>query len=80
MVIFKYVDGVISTDTSLVHLSLTMNIPTYVLLTIGTGWLWCRNCERTNWYPHAKLIRQKKVQNWDSVINEVLNTVCSSTF
>ena len=80
MVIFKYVDGVISTDTSLVHLSLSMNIPTYVLLTIGTGWLWCRNCERTNWYPEAILIRQKKVRNWDSVINEVLNTVCSSTF
>ena len=73
IVIFKYIEGVISTDTSLVHLSLSMDVPTYVLLTIGSEWRWCRNCDRTNWYPKANLIRQKKVKNWDNVISELCN-------
>jgi len=75
IVIFKYIIGVISTDTSLVHLALTMNIPTYVLLVLGSEWRWCRNCDKTNWYPKATLIRQKKVSNWDNVIKDVLNMI-----
>uniref|UniRef100_A0A6C0B513 Uncharacterized protein n=1 Tax=viral metagenome TaxID=1070528 RepID=A0A6C0B513_9ZZZZ len=75
IVIFKYITGVISTDTSLVHLALTMNIPTYVLLVLGSEWRWCRNCDKTNWYPKATLIRQKKVSNWDNVIKDVLNMI-----
>jgi len=71
--IFKYVEGVISTDTSLVHLSATMGIPTYILLTMGSHWFWCRNCDKTNWYPNATLIRQKKFHNWGNVINELCN-------
>ena len=38
--IFKNVDGVISTDTSLVYLAANLNVPTYVLLTIGSEWRW----------------------------------------
>ena len=76
--IFKYVEGVISTDTSLVHLSATMGIPTYILLTMGSHWFWCRNCDKTNWYPNATLIRQKKVHNWDNVINELRNILTDS--
>ena len=69
MIILKHVNGVISTDTSLVHLSLTMDIPTYVLLTTGSEWRWSNNSTQTNWYPNATLIRQKKIYNWDNVIS-----------
>jgi hypothetical protein len=71
MVILKNIDGIVSTDTSLVHLSLTMGIKTYVLLTLGADWRWDRDCDTTLWYPEAILIRQKKLHKWDSVITEL---------
>ena len=66
--IFKNVDGVISTDTSLVHLAANLNVPTYVLLTIGSEWRWNTNTNNTNWYPSLNLLRQKNQGNWESVI------------
>lgn len=68
--IFKKVDGVITTDTSIAHLSLNMNLNTYVLLSKGCDWRWGRE-NKTNWYPNANLIRQKIHGNWDNVINEM---------
>jgi len=68
--IFKNVDCVISTDTSLLHLSGSMNINTIALLTIGCEWRWTRN-NHTNWYPEIKIIKQIKYNSWDYVINNL---------
>ena len=38
--IMRHVDGVVTTDTSIVHLSCNMNVKTHVLLTIGNEWRW----------------------------------------
>ena len=65
--IFKNVDGVISTDTSLVHLAANLDVPTYVLLTIGSEWRWNTNTNNTNWYQ-TKFIMTEKSGNWESVI------------
>ena len=68
--IIKNVNGVISTDTSISHLSLNLNIPTYVLLTIGCEWRWTKD-NKTNWYPNSILIRQKEYGDWNYVISEL---------
>ena len=47
--ILRNVEGVISTDTSLPHLSLSLGIKTFVLLTVGCG-EWTKN-KTTNRYP-----------------------------
>lgn len=73
MIILKRVDCVISTDTSIVHIALTMNIETYVLLTIGCEWRWTRHDKNTVWYPKANLIRQNQIKNWDNVIRKLLH-------
>ena len=75
MTILKYVDAVISTDTSIVHLALTMDIQTYVLLVLGPEWRWGQVHDRTNWYPKATLLRQNKIHNWDNVITTVTQIV-----
>lgn len=67
----KNIDGVISTDTSLPHLSLSLDIKTYVLLTTGCEWRWTRD-EKTNWYPKAILIRQEKHGDWSRPIQQLL--------
>ncbi|MBI96442.1 hypothetical protein CL656_04785 [bacterium] len=69
--ILKNVDGIISTDTSLVHLSANLNVNTYVLLTTGCEWRWGQN-NTTKWYPSTKLIRQDKQGDWESVINKLI--------
>ena len=68
--ILKNVDCVISIDTSLLHLSASMNINTIALLTIGCEWRWTRN-NHTNWYPAIKIIKQIKYNSWNDVINNL---------
>ena len=71
--LLKHVTGVISTDTSLVHISANLGIKTIVLLTLGCEWRWTHN-KTTNWYPDAILIRQTKQGDWKSVIEELKDT------
>ena len=69
--ILQKVAGVVSTDTSLPHLSLSLDIKTYVLLTLGCEWRWGRSTS-TNWYPSAVLLRQKALSDWSHPIQELL--------
>ena len=70
--IIKSCSGVITTDTSIAHLSLNLEIPTYVLLTLGPEWRWGTNSTKnTNWYPKAILIKQTEQGNWIEVINKL---------
>ena len=68
----KNISGVISTDTSLPHLSLSLGIKTYVLLTLGCEWRWTQD-EKTNWYPDAILLRQKIHGDWRDPIQKLVN-------
>lgn len=60
---------IISTDTSLVHLAATMRLRCWCLLTIGCDWRWVY--EDNKWYPNVQCFRQKKLHNWDNVIDEL---------
>jgi ADP-heptose:LPS heptosyltransferase len=72
--VIKDVTGVISTDTSIVHLAANLNIPTTVLLTFGCEWRWT-NDKTTNWYPDMTLVRQEKQGDWKSVIEKVISII-----
>ena len=66
--ILKQVNGMISTDTSLIHLALTMGIPSYVLLTKGAEWRWS-NAEK--WYPEANCFQQEMQGEWKDVLDNL---------
>ena len=70
--IMRQIDGVISTDTSILHLSGNLNVKSYALLTLGCEWRWVRNEDKTNWYPNIKLFRQKRLGDWSNVIEELV--------
>lgn len=74
--IIKNADGVISTDTSLVHLSANLNIKTFIMLTLGCEWRWTKD-KITNWYPNSILIRQNKFNDWTNVIDELLTLLAN---
>jgi tetratricopeptide (TPR) repeat protein len=62
-------DLVISVDTSVAHLAAGMGKPTWILLPfVGTDWRWMRERADSPWYPSARLIRQPRMADWETVV------------
>ena len=68
-------DLVICNDTSLAHLAGALGIPCFVLLPYEVNWRWHDNLSKCDWYNSIKLFRQKTVGDWNSVIQEVKETL-----
>ena len=76
LTILKKVDLVISTDTSLTHIAATANVKCWALLTTGCDWRWMTdNTNICTWYPKIKLIKQKSIGQWGSVITKVVKAL-----
>jgi hypothetical protein len=73
--LLKAVDLVITTDTSLVHLAGTMQVPCWCLLTIGCDWRW--TYKENRWYPAVQAFRQNTVASWDNVIGDLIAALSS---
>ena len=69
--IIKKLDLVISVDTSVVHLAGAMEKEVWLLLPFVPDWRWLVKGETTLWYPNMKLFRQKSLNDWTSVIQNV---------
>ena len=68
--IMKYLDLVITTDTSIAHLAGTLGIQTWVLLPQVPDWRWFLNKNESIWYDNMRLFRQNNNQ-WDGVFKEL---------
>ena len=68
-------DLVISVCTSVAHLAGAMGKPVWLLLSFNADWRWLLDRNDNPWYPSAKLFRQPKIGDWDSVISMVANEV-----
>jgi hypothetical protein len=67
---------VISVDTSVAHLSGAMGRPAWVLLgALGIDWQWMAGRTDSPWYPSLRLIRQAKVGDWDTVVDDVVQSL-----
>lgn len=64
-------DLVITIDTSIAHLAGALGKPVWVLLHAAPDWRWLRNTDRSPWYPTARLFRQTKLGDWQSVLDRV---------
>ncbi len=70
--IVSNLDEVITVDTSLAHISGTLNIPTKILIAKEPDWRWGIKGTKTEWYKSVKLVRQKEADNWDKVIDNLV--------
>jgi tetratricopeptide (TPR) repeat protein len=69
--VISQLDLVISSDTSLAHLSGALAKPLWLLLCYQPDWRWLLEREDTPWYPGVKLFRQPKHDDWESVVARV---------
>jgi tetratricopeptide (TPR) repeat protein len=64
-------DLVISVDTSSAHLAGAMGKPVWILNRFDGCWRWLSDGDESEWYPTAKLFRQKKSGEWQDVMSLV---------
>lgn len=69
--LLQYMDLLITVDTAIAHLAGAMNIPTLLLLSAPSYWIWPPTGNTTPWYPSFQLIRQNSPGEWGSVFEKL---------
>ena len=64
-------DLVINVQNSNADLAGALGKKTWVMVTKNQEWRWSAYDKKSLWYPTTKLFTQKKVGNWDNVINNI---------
>jgi ADP-heptose:LPS heptosyltransferase len=67
----KDLDLVISSDTSIIHLSGILGINSILLLNFNSDWRWFDSYKITPWYPSVRIIKQKKLNDWEYVFDQL---------
>ncbi len=65
-------DAVISVDTAVAHLAAAMGKPLFLLLPFAADFRWLRERNDSPWYPTARLFRQPRFGDWESVVDGVV--------
>ena len=69
--VVSQLDLVVSADTALVHLAGALGRPVWVLLPFAPDFRWLLDREDCPWYPTARLFRQPRFGDWESVLARV---------
>ncbi len=69
--ILEFLDLIVTSDTSMAHLSGALGRPTCVMLGYTPDWRWLQNRTDSPWYPSCKLFRQPQVGDWSTVVSGI---------
>jgi len=64
-------DLIISVDTSVVHLTGGLGLPTWLCNRHASDWRWLRDREDSPWYPTLRIFTQKTAGDWDEVVKRM---------
>lgn len=65
LAVLANLDLVVTTDTSLAHVTGGFAMPTFVALKEHPDWRWMLDRDDSPWYPHHRLFRQQHFGVWD---------------
>lgn len=68
-------DLVITSCTSVAHLSASMGVPTWIITPIMPYYLWALPGNKTVWYDSVRLFRQTQFGDWTAAFDEVKNAL-----
>jgi tetratricopeptide (TPR) repeat protein len=69
--VVSLLDLVVSADTAMVHLAGALGRPVWALLPFSPDFRWLLEREDSPWYPTARLFRQPRFGDWESVLARV---------
>ena len=78
--LIQHLDIVIAVDTSVAHLTGALGRPVWILLPHSPDWRWLLDRDDTPWYPAARLFRQPRTDDWQSVLQRVAQALSAATF
>jgi ADP-heptose:LPS heptosyltransferase len=78
--VLSLLDGLISVDTSAIHLAGAMGKPAWLLLPHLPDWRWMLDRKDTPWYPTVELWRQPSAGDWASVMKAMVQRLASDGF
>ena len=70
--VVSQLDLVISVDTAVAHLAGALGRPVWLLLSHVHDWRWLVDRADTPWYPSMRLLHQRRPDDWDSVVTNVV--------
>ncbi|MEM7620114.1 MAG: tetratricopeptide repeat protein [Pseudomonadota bacterium] len=73
--IIQALDLIITSDTSIAHLAGALGRPVWLGLKFAPEWRWQFDREDSPWYPTMRLFRQKKMGDWESVMQSILGNL-----
>lgn len=69
--IIDNLDAVVTVDTSVAHLALSMRKSTLLMISKASDWRWGTGKEEASWYSSAMMFRQEKLGEWRAPVEEV---------
>jgi ADP-heptose:LPS heptosyltransferase len=73
-------DLVITCDTATAHLAGALGKKVWILLPFAPDWRWLTERSDSPWYPTARLFRQPRPTDWQSVVAEVKANLLHTQF
>ena len=76
----RAIDGVVTIDSSPLHLAGALGVPTLGLIGAAPDFRWGMHGESTPWYDRVTLLRQERAGSWDAVVQEAKRRIVEGIF